>query len=104
MKVLKVIGILIVILFFCLFFANSTGYYEYKLSKKTTLTSEAIAQFEQDIKDGKSVDVKDYITDDKKNYDNSVSNLNRKVSNSISKVFGGTLKYLFKYVNRVANE
>jgi len=104
MKIFKYVSIILLVLFFCLFFANSAGYYEYKLSQKTNLTDEAIKQFEQDIKDGKEVDVNDYIDDKTKNYDNNLTKINKKVSESISKVFGGSLKYFFKYISNAVNE
>ena len=43
-----------------LYFGQATGYYEYKNNQKTTLTEESIKRFEQDIKDGKDINVSNY--------------------------------------------
>ena len=68
--VLKLLGILF-ILYLSLTIAISTGYYEAKLSEKTTITNEAIMQFEEDVRNGKDVDINDYLTDTYQDYSNS---------------------------------
>ena len=52
--VLKALGVLFVV-YISLTIAISTGYYEAKLSEKTTITDEAMQQFEQDVREGKDV-------------------------------------------------
>lgn len=67
--VLKLLALLFV-LYLSLTIAIQTGYYEAKLSEKTTITNEAMKQFEEDIRQGKDVDIKDYVTDIEKDYSN----------------------------------
>ena len=57
----KRIFYLLIILFFTLYFANKTGYYESRLQSKTNLTKEAIERFEKDVAEGKEVDINNYI-------------------------------------------
>jgi len=69
---LKGIGILF-LLYISLTIAIETGYYEAKLSEKTMITNEAMQKFEEDIKEGKDVDIKDYVTDIRKDYSNQTT-------------------------------
>ena len=69
---LRLLGILF-ILYISLTIAIQTGYYEAKLSEKTTITNEAIKQFESDVRDGKNVDINDYLTDTYKDYSNQTT-------------------------------
>ncbi len=60
-----------------------SGYYETKLRDKTYLTSEGIKEFEKDVASGKELDVTKYITDEKIDSSNSMSNLGNKISISV---------------------
>ena len=71
---LKILTILF-ILYLSLTIAISSGYYEAKLSEKTTITDEAMKRFEEDVKEGKNVDIKDYLTEVKKDYSNEATKL-----------------------------
>lgn len=71
---LKILTILF-ILYLSLTIAISSGYYEAKLSEKTTITDEAMKRFEEDVKEGKNVDIKDYLTEVKKDYSNGATKL-----------------------------
>ena len=51
-KLLKVIGLLIIIFFLSLYFSKySSNYY----NDKTNLTEEAIKRYEKDLKEGKNI-------------------------------------------------
>ena len=58
-------GLLLLVLFFALVIMSYTGIYEYQVKKKTDLTTENIEKFEKDIKEGKDVEVKDYLEKEK---------------------------------------
>lgn len=68
----KIIGILF-ILYISLSIAMETGYYEAKLNEKTILTEESIQKFEQDVKDGKTVDINDYVIEKNRDFSNSAT-------------------------------
>ena len=93
----------LIIVFFVMILASSSGYYEYELSKKTTLTNEAIARFEQDLKDGKNIDIDDYVVKEEKNYDNRISRMGNSISDKINNVVSTGVKYLFKYIEKSIN-
>ena len=81
---LKILAVLF-ILYLSLTIAISSGYYEAKLSEKTTITDEAMKQFEEDVKAGKNVDIKDYLTDIKKDYSNGATKLEIEFSMIVEK-------------------
>ena len=97
---LKVLGILFFI-YFSLYILDSLGYYNIA-TKNKVLTEEKLKEFENDIKNGKSIDIKNYV-DDETNYKNFYSNLGYNISISIDNVLnnglkevGDILKKLFK--------
>ena len=55
-KLLKSIIFITIVIFFCAYFIEKTGYYEYKLQNRKLLTEQEMINFEKDIKDGKEVD------------------------------------------------
>jgi len=94
--------ITVFILFLCIYIGQATGYYEYNNYKKTTLTNEAINRFEEDVKNGKTIDAKDYMEQDKV-YANSLNKVGIKTSNMIETAFNKVMGYIFKEVNNVVN-
>ncbi len=72
--ILKLLGLLFV-LYLSLTIAMEAGYYEALMAEKTTITSEAMQKFEEDIKEGKDVNINDYITDVHKDYSNSTTKM-----------------------------
>ena len=88
-------------IFACLYFASNNGYYEYQNKEKTQLTKEKIKQFEEDIKNGKRVDIKDYLSKDDKNYDNKITKLGNKLSDVIDYSMMDTLEKTFNFFEKV---
>lgn len=84
--------------FFALYLSQSTGYFEYRNSKKVALTNEQIEKFEKDVKEGKNVDIENYIDSNNKSYQNSLSKAGLSISNvtekAIQKIIGGSFKVL----------
>lgn len=93
---------LLLLVYLTLYFSSITGYYEYKNYKKMTLTEEQIIKFEQDVKEGKEVNVEDYIIEEEIVFNNKIANAGKKVSYTISdtmnKVLTKTFKLLAKFV------
>lgn len=90
----KILFILILI-YIALLIAFESGYYENKLSNKTALTKEAMERFEADVDNGQVVDIKDYLTEDRIDYSNSVTKLGNKISNGVSEVMTKGISGLF---------
>ena len=84
--------------FFALYLSQSTGYFEYRNSKKVALTNEQIEKFENDVKEGKNIDLEDYIDVNNKSYQNALSKAGLSISNTtekvIQKIIGGSFKVL----------
>ncbi|MDD6879560.1 MAG: hypothetical protein PUD59_04980 [bacterium] len=103
-KIFKFTFIILILIFMFLIIASKSGYYEYELSNKKKLTEEAIERFEFDVKEGKNIDIDNYIDTTVENYNNKVSNLGNKVSNSIENFASTCFKYIFNYINREMNK
>ena len=57
----KILAILFLV-YIALTIAYESGYYETKQKNRATLTKEAMEQFENDLKEGKTLDIKEYLT------------------------------------------
>lgn len=74
------------IVFLGLYIASISGYYETQVGNKVALTEDAIRDFENDVLDGKTVDINTYLKEETKDYSNSFTNIGDKFSESIQKV------------------
>lgn len=98
-NLLKGIAVLFIIFFLSLYFSKyNTNYYE----NKKLLTEKAITQYEKDLKEGKYIQSKNYI-EEEKDYNNKVSNIGKKASKIIENVFHKGLKYAMKYLRYLEN-
>ena len=95
-KKIRFIIIIILIIFISSYYVSNSGYYEYHLQEKTILTNKKIKEFEEDIKNNKDIDVKDYLSDSNIDYTNSFTNLVYGVSDGGTKITRKILKRLFK--------
>ncbi len=97
-KVFRYAILISFVTFFALYLSQSTGYFEYRNSKKVALTNEQIEKFEKDVKEGKNIDLEDYIDVNNKSYQNKVSKTGLSISNAtekvIQKIIGGSFKVL----------
>ena len=94
-KIAKFILFGFVILFAGLLFADANGYYVNKTYEHKTLTEEQIKKFEEDIKNGGSIDVEDYTINNEKDYTNKLSDGIYKVSLKIESLVDSFLTALF---------
>ena len=95
---LKVILILFII-YFSLYLMDNLGYYNLS-TKQTILTEEKIKEFENDIKNGKSIDLIDYVEKDN-NYNNIYSNIGYNISVGIDKVLNEGLLKVGKFLKKL---
>lgn len=90
------------IIFTVLYISQSSGYFDYKNRRKVAMTNSQIKQFENDIKEGKKVDLKKYIDANNKNYQNKISKVGLSISvtseKAIQKIIEETFKVLSKFV------
>lgn len=92
------------IAFLTLYISQATGYYEYEQSRKTAFTREQIKQFEQDVKDGKEIDVTAYLENTNKNYQNNISKATLNISEAISKYTKLGIETVFEGIAKVIEE
>ncbi|MDD3452840.1 MAG: hypothetical protein PHN42_00990 [Bacilli bacterium] len=88
------------IAFSALYVSEATGYYEYELHKKVVLTNENIKQFEEDIKNGKNINIENYMQKEETNYSNKMSKAGLALSNGIGNVVESSLKATFDFLNK----
>ena len=97
---LTVLGIIFVI-YIGLYVMDSLGYYNIA-AKNKVITEEKLQEFESDVKNGKEIDLKEYVRDTT-NYKNVYSNIGYSISVGIDNILnkglsnvGKVLKKLFK--------
>lgn len=96
---LKLFIIIIFVSFLTLYFSKNSGYFEYEQYKRTSFTKEQIQKFEQDIKDGKSVDITDYMSNNDSDYSNKISNIGLNLSKGIEKTIKSGLNKAIELLN-----
>lgn len=82
----KKIFVIIFIIFLGLYIASISGYYEAKVSSKVALTEDAIKQFEEDVLNGKNVDINTYIIENNNDYSNGFTKAGERVNASFEKL------------------
>lgn len=87
---MRILTILFII-FIALFIAGESGYYEAKVNRSVALTNEAIKQFEEDVLNGKEVDINSYIETDEFDYSNTLTKTGDKLSETMGKFLTGGL-------------
>ena len=90
--------------FFALYVSEATGYYEFEQHKKVVLTEEKIKQFEQDIEEGKDINITDYIDEKEISYENPTSSLGLSLSQTIGGVVEEGINKTFNFLNRLFNK
>ena len=100
----KIVFCMFLFIYLVLFFSSYTGYYEYNNYKKTRLTNEQIEKFENDIKEGKELDLNEYLVVNKHSYKTSLSNLTIRISESISGIVSKCVKVTFKKISKFVDE
>lgn len=103
-KFLKFIFIMCFVSYLTFYIAGQTGYYEYNARKKMTFTKEQIEKFEKDVKEGKNIDMEDYLRNTDKNYQNKISKATLSLSENISKITRKGINIIFsKLGNAIEN-
>jgi len=102
-KIFKGLLIILFVIYLTIYISQKTGYYEYKNYQKALLTNDQIKSFEEDVKNGKEVNIKDYIVNTNKNYQTNLSkfglNLSNLISSCINKGINSSFDFLIKFVD-----
>lgn len=99
-QIFKYLFIICFIIFLTIYISQATGYYEYSQYKKKELTEEEIKKFEQDIKDGKEIDIESYIPKEK-NYQNKISQAGLLVSEKIGEYTVKGITFIFGSIGKL---
>lgn len=89
------------VIFVSYYIAFESGYYEVNISRKTIITEEGKREFEQDIKDGKEIDIKKYVNNDYVDYSSPFSRLGSNISNTVDKIMGGEVLDIFEDISKL---
>ena len=89
------------IIFISYLIAYNSGYYEANVNKTTKIVEEKLEEFEQDVKDGKEIDIKEYVTSDYIDYSSSFSKLGSKLSTSLDNFVNNDLTNIFNFIGKL---
>ncbi len=103
-KIFRLTFVILFAIFLTMFVSNKYGYYEYKKREQVTLTAEQIKQFEEDVKNGKNVDLENYLEKTNKNYQTKFSQLGLNISNSIANTIESGVNKFFGYISKFVTE
>ena len=102
-KVFKMTLLISFAIFITMFISNKYGYYDYKKMEKVTLTQEQIKRFEEDVKNGKNVELENYLENTNKNYQTNLSQLGLNASNTLSGIIKKGVDSIFGYINKLVS-
>lgn len=90
--------IILFVIFITVYISQATGYYDYQQHRQVELTNDKIKQFEEDVKEGKVINVKNYLDDSAKTYHNGISKLGLRFSKTVSASAKKGLNKVFKFL------
>ena len=99
-KIIKYILIILVITFLFTYILSKSGYYEYALQTKKNLTAEEMRKFEEDIKEGRDVDITDYLKSKEVDYTNSLTRTTVSLSRGINDCLEKGIEVIFGILNK----
>ena len=100
-KISIIILFTLFISFLSIYLSAESGYYEFEQHNKMILTDEKIKEFEQDVKDRKEIDIKEYVVSNVPNYENNVSKLGSLISTYLEDFVQNGLEKIFKFFNKL---
>lgn len=100
----KISGLLILVIFIASYCVSNSGYYEYTMKQRTIITSDKIKEFEQDVRENKEVDLKNYLEKDDINYSNKITSLVYNISDSSNKIARKIIKKIFNKISSLVEE
>lgn len=103
-KIFRTSFLILFAVFLTAYISNKYGYYEYQKHEQVTLTAEQIQKFEQDVKDGKEIDIENYLTSTNKNYQTKLSQAGLNVSNGLAGIVKTGVDGIFKYISSVVTQ
>lgn len=103
-NIFRGILVLFFLIYLILVFAVKFGYYESKETKVKTLTEEQVLKFEEDIKNGKEVDIEKYIVDEVTDYTSPFSNGIYNASLKMESIIDKTVRIVFNTSEKMVTD
>ena len=100
-KIAKLFIYIILISFIFSYFIEKSGYYEYNLHTKRNLTEKEIKKFEQDVREGKKVDINTYLKDSRIDYSNNLTKTTSNFSIKLNKYINEAISNTFNIFSRL---
>lgn len=97
-KILSKCFVFLFLAFTVLYLSEGAGYFEYEQHRNMVLTNDKIKEFEEDVKNGKNIDIENYVETKAKDYSNSVSNFGLDLSGFVNDVVTEGLNSFFKFL------
>jgi len=92
----------ILFLIFCAYtISYESGYYEANVSRKSKITQEKLEEFEQDVSEGKEVDLKNYVSTDFVDYSSPLSKLGSSISNAFDNFMANGFISFFDTISKL---
>ena len=83
---------------------GESGYYEYELANKKYLTEEEMKKFEEDVRNGENIDLKDYTVETRKDYTNKFTDVVTNTSLTINEYLKKSIESVFGLLNKMIEE
>ena len=99
-QVFKTILILLFIFFLINYYQVESGNYQNELTQKTILTEEKIKEFEQDVKDGNYIDLKNYTENNYVDTSNAFSKFGNHIGEGLEKIINEKGQDFFKIIKK----
>ena len=87
--------------FLIIYSASELGYFDHIKSRRVSLTNEQIQKFEQDVKDGKPIDLNKYLIEEDVDYSNSVTKAGTVVSETMNSIMTEGLSSVFEVLKKL---
>lgn len=103
-SIIKIILLLLVIIFISSYFVSLSGYYEYTMQQRTIITNDKIKEFENDIKNNKNIDIKEYFKEEELDYSNKFTTIVYNISENSSKLTKKIVKKIFQKLGNMVED
>lgn len=97
----KRIIIFLFILFLINYFSVKSGYYESKIRENTIITEEKIKEFEEDVKNGDYVDIKDYTESNYVDTSNKLNSIAYNLGEGIDDFINNKVTKILKNISKL---
>ena len=103
-KIFRISSLILFLSFLAIYFLASNGYYATEEQKRSVLTKEKMILFEQDVNEGKNVDLEEYMDSVYTSYENNLTDVCYKTSKKINTYVKTGVESIFKFINNLIDD